>query len=186
MNTLDRKNQSHKIMNGITLFSAAALVIFAVLNQIADAGVFLSLAITFGTVFYHFAMRLAVGYGTMMIKCSLNYKNCWFRQKKFEIKLYQKLKVKSWKDKMPTYNPSTFSISEHTVEEVIQTMCISEIGHELNAALSFVPLLFAVIWGEFPVFLITSIIGGMVDMPFVIMQRYNRPRLVRVLEKRKR
>lgn len=185
-NKTDSGDSTHKTMNGITVFSVAAMAVFILLYQFQNRAVFLSLAITFGTIFYHFGMRLLVGYGTLvLIRHDLNYHNGWFSAKKFEAKLYQKLRVKRWKEKMPTYYPAAFSIRERSLEAVIQTMCISEIGHELNVVLSFVPLSFALIWGEFPVFLITSVIGALVDVPFVIMQRYNRPRLVRMLEKRK-
>lgn len=186
MNKEDKKNQSHKAMNSMTAISIAAMFLFIVCYQIFHSGAFLSLAITFGTISYHLVMRLLVGFGTLILKKrDLDYNGKWFSPKKVESGIYQKLGVKRWKGKMPTYNPSTFSIKEHSLEEVIQTMCISEISHELNVVLSFVPLSFALIWGEFPVFLITSIVGGLIDMPFVIMQRYNRPRLVRMLEKRK-
>lgn len=184
MSKEDKNNQSHKLMNQMTVISITVMVLSAICYQVGHGGVFLTLAITFCTISYHLVMRLAVGFGTLrFVKCKLNYNGTWFAQKKFEPGLYKKLRVKQWKDKMPTYNPGTFSLAEHSLEEIIQTMCISEIGHELNVVLSFVPLSFALLWGEFPVFLITSIIGGLVDLPFVIMQRYNRPRLVRMLEK---
>ncbi len=186
MNKDDRKSQIHKTMNNMTAVSIAAMLIFAICYRISHSGVFLSLAITFGTISYHLAMRLIVGWGTLgLIKRDLNYNGKWFSPKKFETGLYKKLRVKRWKGKMPTYNPSTFSLTEHSPEEIIRTMCISEIGHEINVIFSFVPLSFALIWGDFPVFLVTSIAGALVDIPFVIMQRYNRPRLVRMLEKRK-
>lgn len=170
----------------MTAICIAAMFLFAVCYQMIRSGVFLSLAITFGTISYHLAMRLLVGFGTLIfMKGNFNYNGKWFSPKPFEPGLYRKLRVKHWKDKMPTYNPENFSMKEHSPEEIIRTMCISEIGHELNIALSFVPLSFALIWGEFPVFLITSIAGGLIDLPFVIMQRYNRPRLVRMVEKRK-
>ena len=55
--------------------------------------------------------------------------------------------------------------------------------HETIAVLSFLPLV-AVYWfGNFSVFLITSVLSALIDLMFVIMQRYNRPRVVRLAEK---
>ena len=45
-------------------------------------------------------------------------------------------------------------------------------------------LLFSLLWGAFPVFLITSLLAAAFDSCFAVMQRYNRPRLVRILEKK--
>jgi len=58
--------------------------------------------------------------------------------------------------------------------------------HEVIVALSFVPVIFSVWFESFGVFLITSVLAAGFDMMFVIMQRYNRPRLVRLLEKAER
>ena len=49
---------------------------------------------------------------------------------------------------------------------------------------SFVPLLFSLAVGVLPVFLITSLIAAAFDMIFVIIQRYNRPRLLRLINRR--
>lgn len=58
-------------------------------------------------------------------------------------------------------------------------MCQSEIVHETNILLSFVPLIVSVPFGEFNVFFITSICSAAFDLLFVIMQRYNRSRIVK-------
>ena len=59
-------------------------------------------------------------------------------------------------------------------------MCQAELVHEVNAAVSFVPLLFSVWVGAFPIFLITSIIAAGFDLLFAVIQRYNRPRVMRL------
>ena len=72
-----------------------------------------------------------------------------------------------------------FSIKKHTWHEIAQAMCQAELVHETNMALGFLPLI-AVRWfGAFYVFLITSVCGALFDFVFVIMQRYNRTRVVR-------
>ena len=49
------------VMKSVAAVSVLAAVCFSVLYNYTGEGVFLSLAITFGTIAYHFCMRLAVG-----------------------------------------------------------------------------------------------------------------------------
>lgn len=173
-------------MKGAALLSVALTVLFVLLYRRLRTGPWLSLAITFGTIGYHFVMRLLVGlaYNSFM-KNHADYHSFWFRQKRFEPKLYELLRVKSWKGKMPTYESAVFDPRRHSWNEIAQAMCQAELVHETIAVLSFLPL-FAVRWfGSFWVFLITSVLSALFDLTFVIMQRYNRPRVVRMAEKQK-
>ena len=172
-----------KVMKCTAAVTFAATAVLALLYHFAPQGWILSAAISTGTTFYHFAMRLTVGWIVPKLMASPRHHN-WFRQKSFEPALYKKLGVKHWKDHMPTYHPASFSLKENTLEQIIDNCCISEAVHEIIILLSFVPLVFAFWWGVFPVFFITSILAAGIDCSFVIMQRYNRPRLVRILEKK--
>ena len=143
----------------------------------------LTCAISFGTTLYHFAMRLAVGWFVTLFFKKYNYKNRWFRPRKWEADLYRRLKVRTWKRHLPTFDPVKFSTEANTLPQIVQNMCEAEVVHEIIVVLSFVPLAFVPAFGEFPVFLITSIAAALLDCVFVIAQRYNRPRLVRIIEK---
>ena len=160
--------------------------IFTVLTALAHflfpVGWLLSCAITFGTTFYHFAMRLLVGY---LIPNCFDHRSGWFQPKGFEMKLYQKLQLKKWKDRMPTYDPRLFSITDNTLDAIVNNMCQAEVVHEVIILLSFVPLLFSLVWDSFLVFFITSILAAAFDTLFVMLQRYNRPRLVRLMNKQR-
>lgn len=157
--------------------------ILALLYRYFQADWILSAAISTGTTFYHFAMRLTVG--AIVPRCIRRpMKHPWFHQKPFEPKLYDRLRVKHWKDRMPTYDPASFSLRENTLEQIVDNCCVSEAVHEVIILFSFVPLFFALWWGAFPVFLITSILSALFDGCFAVMQRYNRPRLIRILAKK--
>jgi len=144
----------------------------------------LPFAITFGTCFYHFAMRLMVGYGlNLIMQNRTDYRKAWFQLRPFEARLYQILKVRKWKGYMPTFDPTFFDPKLHSWEEIAQAMCQAEVVHEIIILLSFVPLLAAIPFGAFPVFLVTSLLSAGYDLSFVIMQRFNRPRILRFLEK---
>ena len=176
-----------KRMKQIALITLLATIVFSIACGVLHNSVLLTLAITFGTIAYHFWMRLAVG-GVMdyFMKNQADYSRPWFQQKAFEKVLYQKLKVKKWKGKMPTYDPEIFSLERHTYDEIVQAMCQAEVVHEIIVGLSFLPLLAAIPFGSFRVFLITSMVAAGMDMMFVIMQRYNRPRIVRLASREKK
>ena len=143
----------------------------------------LTAAITFGTCFYHFGVRLIVGHGIDAIyRNKMNYNRWWFKERRFEKTLYKLLLVKKWKRFLPTYDPQAYSVADHTMEEIIQATCQSEVVHELNMILSFVPVIFTIWFGSLAAFLITSCVAFCFDGIFVLIQRYNRPRLRRLME----
>lgn len=171
------------IMNVITVVTALTTAALAVTYHLVPHDWLLSAAITTGTTFYHFAMRLVVG--SIVPRCVHEPMNhWWFHQKSFEPKLYKLLHVQQWKDHMPTYNPTSFSLRHHSLEQIVYHSCVSEAVHEVIMLLSFIPLLFTFLWGTFPVFLITSVLSAAFDSCFIIMQRYNRPRLIHILAKK--
>ena len=144
----------------------------------------LSIAITSGTTFYHFAMRLSVGYIIdAKFHNRMDYTRKWFRQKSFEPELYKRIRVKKWKKRLPTFHPETFQLEKNSAADIIQATCQSEIVHEVIMVLSFVPVLLSVWLGSVEIFLITSVISFLFDGTFVILQRYNRPRLMRLIKK---
>lgn len=175
-----------KTMKISACISSVAALLTAVIYRFVPAPFLLSLAITFGTVAYHLDIRLVVG-GILdkTMKNRANYRAWWFRPRSFEPRLYRFLRVKSWKGKMPTYRSAYFSTKEHTLEEIVQAMCQAELVHEINVFLSFLPLFTVRFFGSLTVFLLTSLAAACFDMLFVIMQRFNRPRIVRIIDRQK-
>ena len=66
---------------------------------------------------------------------------------------------------------------------LIQASGQAEIVHEVITMLSFVPILFTVWLGAAGVFRTTSCLAALLDTVFVMVQRYNRPRLQRLIQK---
>ena len=142
-----------------------------------------SAAITFGTISYHFVMRLAVG---LVIDKAMNnkadYNSKWFKCSKLEERLYKRLNVKKWiKKGIPTFRPEYFDRTRHTWDEIAQAMCQAEIVHEVIVVLSFGPIAFSIPFGALPVFIVTSIAAALFDLMFVVVQRYNRPRIIKFI-----
>lgn len=165
----------------ITAGSVALTVVFAVLFANTRTGAFYSLAVTFGTVAYHFLMRLGVGFAfDITMKNRADYNSAWFKCRPWEKKLYKFLGVKNRKHRLPTFEPNVFNPKLHTWDEIAQAMCQAELVHETIVILSFVPVAFSAVFGAFWVFLITSVCAAAFDLMFVIIQRYNRPRIIRM------
>ncbi|MCR5683186.1 MAG: hypothetical protein K6G29_12125 [Clostridiales bacterium] len=158
-----------------------ALLGFALYHR-SGSGTALALAVTFGTVSYHFVMRLAVGWtvGAVMNNRA-DLTKSWYRCRAWEKRFYARLRVRRWGKKLPTFQPSYFDPEKHSWSEIAQAMCQAEVVHEIIAVLSFVPVLFSIRAGELPVFLVTSVLSAGADLLFVILQRYNRSRVMRLL-----
>ena len=173
-----------KNMTLMTLISLIILSVSGAVYHFTGWRVLFSGAITFGTIFYHLAMRLAVG---SIIDARyhnhMDYTKKWFAEKAFERKLYKKIRVKKWKKHFPTFNPQDFDLKSRSVTDIIQVTCQAEVVHEINMILSFIPIVFSIWFGSVEVFLLTSFAAFVFDCIFVIIQRYNRPRLIRLSRK---
>ena len=173
-----------KIIKSLTIISFCLFIISIILFTAMNNGIVLSFAITFGTFFYHFSMRILVGtIVNKIMKNKADYNKKWFKVGDFEVKIYEFLNVKQWKVKSLSYEPDLFDKSKHTWDEIAQAMCQAEIVHEIIVVLSFLPIFASLLFGEFFVFLLTSIFSALFDFSFVILQRYNRPRILRLLNK---
>ena len=174
-----------KKMIAISAISLTVSFISGAVYSFTKLRVLFPVAVTFGTIFYHLAMRLAIG---SLVDAKyhnrMDYTKKWFQEKPFEKTLYKKLKVRKWKKHLPTLNPQDFDLKNRSLEEIIQVMCQAEIVHELIMPLSFVPVVFSIWFGSLDVFVITSCISFLFDGLLVIMQRYNRPRLIRLLKRK--
>ena len=157
---------------------AIALPVFIVTkNAAAEA-----LAITFGVTLYHFVMRLAVGtVVNSVMKNKADHTSLWFREKSFEGKLYKLMRVRKWKKYIPTYSPDTFDTGKKTVKEIVGATCQAETVHEVIMALSLLPIALIPFFGGAAAFIITSVLSALIDLVFVVLQRYNRPKLIRVM-----
>jgi len=172
------------VMKSTALITSAVTALLTALYCIYPYGWILTCAISFGTTAYHFTMRLLVGYLVLRLTgYAFDYRSRWFSPRKWETGFHRFLRVKKWKHGVPTYDPGSYSLKAHPLEQVIRNMCGAEIVHEIIIVLSFIPVCFSLVFGELPVFLVTSFLAAAYDSIFVIVQRYNRPRLIRILEK---
>ncbi len=181
MNLLSKVSGFKRIMYIVSAVSLVLMFVCFGIYRAAGWGILTTLGITSMTVCYHFTVRLFIGnIVDAVMRNEADWRKPWFRQRAFEEKLYKKLKVKRWKDRLPTIDENAFKLGKQPIERIIGATCQSEVIHELDVLASLAAILFAVPFGDLWVFLITSILGAAFDMIFVIMQRYNRPRLLKL------
>lgn len=174
------------ILNIITALLLAAAAFFIWIHVTTRSDLSLTLAITFATTAYHFAIRLLTGFlfqHTMKNRADLT--RPWYQLRPFEQKLYRTLRVKTWKGKLPTYYPDLFDTTLHTLPELAGAMCQAELVHEVIIPLSLLPILISHWFHALPIFLLTSLAAALFDLLLVITQRYNRGRILRILNKKK-
>lgn len=158
-------------------------MLFLVLYYKYSAGWMESTYITLFTVFYHFTMRLIVGETVTLIykKREFNQESVGFKLHAFEKKLYNKIGVKQWKKHAITAKPEQFDMKSLSPQELLHNVMQAELVHRLIFVLSYVPLLFIIPFGAPVVFVATSVVASCIDLKYVIIQRYNRPRVIRML-----
>lgn len=151
-------------------------------------GFFEGLSVTGLTCFYHFSMRWILG-ETVPALCReriLHSKSGIFRIHPFEAKIYKALRVKQWKAKVLTEQPEKFDLHCVGPAELLQNMMQSELTHGMAALLSFAPLLLILKYGKPLVFAVTSVLACAADLQFVAIQRFNRPRVEKIQDRRKK
>ncbi len=164
----------------LTLLTA----VFSVLYVAIGTSWLESCAISFGTTAYHFCMRFAVaGVVSAVMRNRADYRAERYRLRAWEKKLYDRLRVKRWKNLLPTYQPESFDPRLHSWEEIAQATCQAEIVHAIIVALSFLPIVCIVWFGEPVVFIVTSVLAAALDLLFVVAQRYNRARIVKLIRR---
>lgn len=106
-------------------------------------------------------------------------------------KLYRRIKVHKWKDKLPDMSKISpkmvkkrinfHAFSAEAIEKVITETCVAEMIH--NALILFAPGLY-IIWPD-PVGAIFAVLYALSNIPFIIIQRYNRPILMKLYHRLK-
>ncbi len=170
------------IIGASLLVCAVCFVLFY--TNILSHPALLWVGITCFTIMYHLWMRIIMGNVSKLFKVS--YKQWWFKEKAFEAKLYSFLRVKNWKGKALTYSPELYNVKNRSLTQIADTTAKSELDHWINVLISATTLLFGLIWGELWIFAITAFFAALFDSQFIIIQRYNRPRLIKLINKQSR
>ncbi len=148
-----------------------------------------------GCVLYLAVMGLlSFPLGRIVPKRWFRYDSFPYRTYRFEREgaLYRSLRVQEWKDKvpdmsrllpavMPSKQLSKTTRSVSHMERMVQETCVAELVHLLLAVAGFACVR---IWRGMGGWVV-SLLFALGNLPFIIIQRYNRPRLVRLLHRMK-
>ena len=63
-------------------------------------------------------------------------------------------------------------------------MTKAELDHWVNEGISVLSILFSLLWGEVWIFVITAVFAMVFDAQFIVIQRFNRPRIIKILERK--
>lgn len=153
---------------------------------------YFSIFITSFMFAYHFDIRLIVSF--LCLVCFKNKFNVYsktYAVSNKEFKFLERLKVKSWKDKFFTWNKNMFVLqgnNKSDIENVLKHNINSEITHIICIIFSLLSILFGCLLSieEWWVYLLTAVIALICfDVPPILIQRYNRYRLYKILNRLK-
>ena len=109
-----------------------------------------------------------------------------------EMKLYRRIGLPKWKDRLPQNNRDfdkrhlSPELSRGYLEKFLLVTCQSEVIHYIIAAGGFLSLLFSLLCEhpkkELPLFFWIAMFMAVGNLPFAMIQRYNRFRLLKTLE----
>lgn len=105
-----------------------------------------------------------------------------------EGKIYEKLRIRRWKDHLPDMSKHVKTMfakelisprdPEYTRRLILET-CVAELTHDVLILLSPIfPHYMTGVWAD-----VAMLLYAVGNLPFILIQRYNRPRLVKLMEK---
>ena len=156
-----------------------------------------SLAITLSMTALNVVFWTAFNFGiAFLVRCLpkrlFSCNRAFYRAFHFEKRLYRILRVNRWKDHLPEAGGlAGFSkrslageLTLPYVETFLTETCIAEVGHLCIGVLGFCSVGFSWLLPDpypyIPLFLGFAALDLLVQLLFVIIQRYNRPRLMRL------
>ena len=130
--------------------------------------------------------------GRMFPKRLLRPEKFPFRTYAWEDKLWKALKIRSWQAKVPDMSKlfkrlmPAKALTQQTAQNLplmIEETCVAELTHGL---LCIAGLFLLKLWPGAGGIILTLIYILFGNLPFLLIQRYNRPRLQKLLEKQNR
>ncbi len=172
----------HCVIALCAIISAVCFTLYY--TGVCSASLFLWIGISCFTITYHLWLRIIMGNVSKLLK--IDYTMWWFKEHRCDKFISRLFRVKKWKEKALTYNPELFSLKDFPLTDIANTMCKAEADHLINVLISLSTILFGLIWGMTWIFALTAFLAILFDMQFVLIQRYNRPRVVKLINKQKR
>lgn len=127
-------------------------------------------------------------FGRLISKCQLSPDKGWFRCFAFEKDgaVYEKLKIRKWQSRVPDMSrivpfwmpPKNLTGDyRQRLPVMIRETCVAELTHIVVSILGL-PCLG--LWPGLGGILVTAVFILLFNAPYILIQRYNRPRLIRL------
>ncbi len=183
----ERKTYGPLIQNVLTVLGPVICIPAYVLYSKTGGKLYHLIFIFFLVLFIHGLFRILVpSFLFLIFRYRFDPESFWFSEKSFERGLYERLNVKSWKSFVEklSFHPHRFDMEKHDDAFILSYMCHAELCHEITIILDLMTCLMAGNIIEFIFLLILALVLVSLEMSFITVQRYNRPRLLRI-KKRK-
>ena len=190
------KFTSNLIKYGVPVFVLVDLSFFGVLiygSLMGYSDTFIKIFVGISFVAYQATIRMVVMRIVSLFRGFINPNRPWHNIDEKEVAAYETLKIKQWKDKVPAWDRTHFMLTMkdirniEKVEQVLRFNICAEIMHYIDFLLSIYGTLFCLFkgmqqwWWIFG--LVSLVLGMFADLPFALIQRYNRYRLLSVYRK---
>lgn len=177
-------NKTKRLMYTVALVSLGLMFALFALAERTQNRAFSALGITAVVICYHFTTRLVManifdGVHSSYFKPDSGR----FQEKGFEKKLYKIIRVRFWKKYIPVFNEEQFALKMNTMDTLVGETCRMEAMHRMNALVSLASVMFSSLFGAAPVFIVTAIVGALVELALISIQRYNRPRFRAMIDR---
>ncbi len=182
-----RKTYGPLIQNVLTVLGPVICIPAYALYSRTGGKIYHLIFIFFLVLFIHGLFRILVpSFLLLIFRYRFDPESFWFSEKSFERGLYEKLNVKEWKSFVEklSFHPHRFDMEKHDDASILGYMCHAELCHEITIILDLMTCMLAGNMIEFMFLLILAFVLIFLEKSFIIVQRYNRPRLLRI-KKRK-
>ena len=179
------KNKTLLVCIIITIIVNIAFAAFLSLSFIFEGKQpYFALFVTSFMFLYHIDIRLFIGSITSIFKKRINVDGKIFAINRKEYERLEKLGIKKLKRRAITLFENQFVVHGRANEDGIETVLRNNINAEIIHWICFFASLFGILFGwlispeEIWIYVVASLLSSLLgDLPFILIQRYNRYRL---------
>lgn len=177
-------NKTKRFMYTVALVSLGLMFALFAFAERTGHRAFTAFGITAVVVCYHFTTRLVMANIFDSVNASYFKLDAFrFQEMGFEKKLYKIIRVRFWKKYIPVVNEEQFALKMNTMDTLVGETCRMEAMHWMNMLVSLASIMLSSLFGAAPVFIVTAIVGALLELALVSVQRYNRPRFRAMIDR---
>lgn len=151
---------------------------------------YIDIIMTISNIIFWIILNFFIVYLVNKYSDFIDFNKEFYTVNKREIIFYNKMNIKKWKDKFPQFNiyfDKNYLKSIRHIDLFILDTKMVGLSHFLTGCFGLTSLLFVYFLRNpmkyIKLFIIIAIVMFFVQMPFIMIQRYNRFRLIRLRKK---